>query len=48
MLYALQFLCGLLLLAIFGPPWLLCICNAACGDWLTKRRVRSTLFSNQL
>jgi hypothetical protein len=39
----LQVIGALMLLAIFGPIWLLMICNAALGDWQCKRRVRRAL-----
>jgi hypothetical protein len=41
----LQVIGALILLAIFGPIWLLMICNAAVGDWQCKRRVRCALSS---
>jgi len=43
MLYALKFMFGVLLLAIFGPPYLVMICMALVGDWQRKRHVRLTL-----
>jgi hypothetical protein len=46
-LYAIQFLFGVLLLAIFGPPYLLLICIALFADWKCKRRVRSALSLRQ-
>lgn len=38
----LLFLCGILLVVVFWPPWLLCYCNAVVGDWYAKRSLPRT------
>lgn len=45
LVYALQFLFGVLMLAIFGPPYLLIVGNAARRDYFVKRHVRLVLAS---